>query len=444
MTDKLCLRCDWSGETRSSSCPECGTVLFRPAPAEKARRADRRPIRPSDRPDVPPEDTPSTRSDPRDPRSRSRRWITPALIAVVAAGAFVFIGSHTPAATPSTPNGAATGLDGTLIYTARDPHGWVLWTWDLRSGRVAPGPHVDKPSELVDASSVSPGWVGVTSSEGRHQVAGILRSLTPEGRAIPVASGDLVTWSSEGQDVTSLRFGDRTRGCLRRVVIASHPVSFGTSDVRYDGPMCGLPLTIARDGTFIYVVAARGTSSSIVFVGSGYTERFIDDHALVSLSTRGDFLITPVPRAGADRAGRPPQGLQLSYRSPARGGPVPFGRKHQPLLVDEFLTWSRDAGDAYVLGSYRGVRGVYRITMAPGIGLRVPELVDRTDAATVEATVTTAGDLILEQDGELSDVQTHEVRSLTLPPGAPRPAGPLVWNSSSFVPSGLVPSGSVP
>ena len=134
----------------------------------------------------------------------------------------------------------------------------------------------------------------------------------------------------------------------------------------------------------------------------------------------------------------------LAAPAEQRGGPVPFGREHQPLLVDEFLTWSRDAGDAYVLGSYRGVRGVYRITMAPGIGLRVPELVDRTDAATVEATVTTAGDLILVQDGELSDVQTHEVRSLTLPPGAPRPAGPLVWNSSSFVPSGLVPSGSVP
>ena len=116
-------------------------------------------------------------------------------------------------------------------------------------------------------------------------------------------------------------------GCLRHVVITSHLVSFGTSEVRYDGPMCGLPITIARNGTFIYVVAARGSTASIVFVGGGYTERFIDDHALLSLSTRGDFLVTPFRDPARARPG-PPQGLQLYYRLPdRRAGPVPFGRE---------------------------------------------------------------------------------------------------------------------
>jgi hypothetical protein len=214
-------------------------------------------------------------------------------------------------------------------------------------------------------------------------------------------------------------------------VIANHLVSFGTSDVRYDGPMCGLPVTIARNGTFIYVVAARGSTESIVFVGGGYTQRFIDDHALVSLSTRGDFLVTPVARAGAGQTGEP-QGVQLYHRSSSRAGPVPFGRRSQPLLVDRFLTWSPDAGDAYVLGRYRGIRGVYRIMMAPGVGLRVPELVDRTEAATVEATVTADGSLILLQHGELSSIRAGVVSPLTLPRGAPRPAGPLLWTASSY------------
>ena len=156
----------------------------------------------------------------------------------------------------------------------------------------------------------------------------------------------------------------------------------------------------------------------------------------MSLSTRGDFLITPVPRPGAGEPYGPARGLQLYYRSPSPSGPVPFGRRHQPLLVDEFLTWSSDAGDAYVLGLYRGVRGVYRITMGPGVGLRVPELVDRTDAATIEATVTVDGDLILLQDGELSLVRAGELRPLMLPPGAPRPAGPLLWSAPSLGPSG--------
>jgi hypothetical protein len=92
-----------------------------------------------------------------------------------------------------------------------------------------------------------------------------------------------------------------------------------------------------------------------------------------------------------------------------------------------------------VLGHYRGIRGVYRITMAPGVGLRIPELVDQTEAATVEATVTADGSLILLQDGELSSVRAGVVSPLTLPPGAPRPDGPLLWTASS---SGVTGSAS--
>jgi hypothetical protein len=431
MSRKICLRCDWSGETRSKGCPACGADLFALAPREKARPVTRQrgPRRRSVAGEAPPEEVPSARPNGRRTRARSRGWITSGVVGAIAAGAFVFVTVHTPAPTTAAPNGPSSGLSGTLIYAAQAADGWTLWTWDLRSGRVAPGPRVGRPTNLVDAASVSPGWVGVTS-QGHRQVASILHFLTPESRPIRVAAGDLVTWSTGGQDVTSLRVGDPTHGCLRHVVIANHLVSFGTSDVRYDGPMCGLPVTIARNGTFIYVVAARGSTESIVFVGGGYTERFIDDHALVSLSTRGDFLVTPVPRAGAGQTAEP-QGVQLYHRSSSRAGPVPFGRRRQPLLVDRFLTWSPDAGDAYVLGRYRGIRGVYRITMAPGIGLRVPELVDRTEAATVEATVTADGSLILLQHGELSSIRAGVVAPLTLPRGAPRPVGPLLWTASS-------------
>ena len=431
MSGKICLRCDWSGETRSKACPACGTDLFGSEPREKARRVTRQPgPRPgSASAHASPEEVPSARPSAQRTRARSRGWITSGLVGAIAAGAFVFITAHTPGGTTAAPNGPVSGLDGTLIYAARDGNGWALWTLDLRTGRVAPGPQVERPTSLVDASSVSPGWVGVTS-QGRGQVASILHFLTPEGRPIRVAAGHLVTWSSGGQDVTSLRLGDRTHGCFRHVVIANHLVSFGTSDVRYDGPMCGLPITIARNGTFIYVVAVRGSTASIVFVGGGYTERFIDDHALVSLSTRGDFLVTPVPRPSAGQTGEP-RGVQLYYRSPSRTGSVPFGRRRQPLLVERFLTWSLDAGDAYVLGRYRGIRGVYRITMAPGVGLRVPELVDRTEAVTVEATATADGSLILLQGGQLSSARAGVVSPLTLPPGAPRPDGPLLWTASS-------------
>ena len=41
------------------------------------------------------------------------------------------------------------------------------------------------------------------------------------------------------------------------------------------------------------------------------------------------------------------------------------------------------------------------------------------------------GSLILLQYGQLSSVRAGGVSPLTLPPGAPRPAGPLLWTASS-------------
>ena len=183
---KICLRCDWSGETRSKNCPACGTELFVSEPREKARRVTRQPgpRRRSANLPTPTEETPSARPSARRARARSRGWITSALVGVIVAGAFVFITAHTPAATTATPTGSVSGLNGTLIYAAQDPQGWVLWMWDLQTGRVAPGPQVERPTSLVDASSVSPGWVGVTS-RGHRQVASILHFLTPESRPIP-------------------------------------------------------------------------------------------------------------------------------------------------------------------------------------------------------------------------------------------------------------------
>src|SRR5262249_35953167 len=158
---------------------------------------------------------------------------------------------------------------------------------------------------------------------------------------------------------------------------------------------------IARGGTFDYLVEANGPSASIRIIGSGYTERFMDDHVLVGLSTRGDFLVTPVPRPGEVPGGSPPPGLQLFHRPPLNDR-VSCGSDRQPLLPLAFLTWSWDASEAYVLGSYGGVRGVYRVTIAPGVGLRVPELVEQTDAFSVDATVTSAGDVFLLLDQQLS------------------------------------------
>jgi hypothetical protein len=353
---------------------------------------------------------------------------------VVTATAIVALHRGAPEAS-GAPDASLVGLRGSLVYAARDPGGWVLWSWNLATGTAKQGPHVRHPIELVSAAEASPGWIGITSANGRRRTASVVHSLSPDGDVSRIVTANLVSWSAGGADLTSLRFGPRTSACRRHVEIRSWVVGFATSQTRFDGQMCGLPLTIARDGTFAYVVSVNGPSTSIRIVGSGYTQRFIDDHLLLGLSTRGDFLVTPVPRPG-EVASTPPPALQLYHRPPLND-PQSFGTRHEPLQPLKFLSWSWDASEAYLVGSYGGVRGVYRVTIAPGVGLRKPELIERTDATAVDATVTSDGDVFLLLDGQLSLQHGDAVAPVELPAGAQPPVGPMLWVAPGGTASGL-------
>jgi hypothetical protein len=440
MSEQVCLRCDWTGQADSDTCPECGTVLYRmpePRPSPPSRP------RPAPSPVGPPAPEGHDvfvpvidRSGPEPNASRLRSWIVGVAVAAVAATAIAALQARPPSA-PAAATGPIPGLRGTLVYAARDRDGWVLWSWDLATGRASGGPHLKHPVELVNASEASPGWIGVTSADGRRRIASVVHSVSPDSRVSRIASGDLVTWAAGGRDLASLRFGPRTSGCVRHVEIHSWVVAFGTDEVRFDGPMCGLPLTIARDGDFDYVVEADGPSASIRIVGSGSTQRFMDDHVLVGLSPLGDFLVTPVPKPGGVPGAPPAPGLQLYEPSSPLDGPVAFGSIQQPFQAIDFLSWSWDAMSAYLLGSFDGVRGVYRVTMGLGAALHEPDLVTATDAETVEATVTSGGDVFLLQDDQLSYERDGRIVPLRLPDGAPDPAGPMLWMEGGVPASAL-------
>ena len=434
MSEQICLRCDWTGEAGGDTCPECGTVLYRIAsPEPEVRPAVPKPPpapQPTEDVFVPVVD----RSAPAPRGSRRRGWIVGIAVAAVAATAIATIhpGGSGRSVAPLAP---LQGLRGSLVYAARDPAGWVLWSWDLATGTASEGPHVQHPIELVSAAEANPGWIGITSVDGRRRTASVVHSLTPNGNVNTIARANLITWSAGGADLTSLRYGPPTSGCRRHVEIRSWVVSFGTSETRFEGGMCGLPLTIARDGSFAYVVSVHGASTSIRIVSSGYTQRFMDDHQLFGLSTRGDFLVTPVPRPG-EVADTPPPGLQLFHRPPLND-PVSFGSKGQPLLPLKFLTWSWDASEAYLVATYDDVRGIYRVTIAPGVGLRKPDLIEQTDATSAEATATVDGEVFLLLDGQLWLEQGDRVAPVDLPEGAPPPVGPMLWVAPGGATSGL-------
>ena len=92
MAAKLCLRCDWTGRTRSDTCPRCGALLFDRAGGE-----------------------------PAPPRERSwRGWVATGLVVLIAAVVFVFSLLLLWGARYSGPHGvpsslALGGLSGALL-----------------------------------------------------------------------------------------------------------------------------------------------------------------------------------------------------------------------------------------------------------------------------------------------------------------------------------------
>ena len=107
--------------------------------------------------------------------------------------------------------------------------------------------------------------------------------------------------------------------------------------------------------------------------------------------------------------------------------PRAAGTRSARLLPERVLGWSEDGGDAFVLGSYAGIRGVYLVPARGARGELLPQLVVETPAAEVgmaqapgDIAIFSAGGMFLVyQDGSLS--------SLDMPDETPRPVGPMPW-----------------
>lgn len=426
MNDKVCLRCDWSGRTRDRDCPSCGARLFvfpSAAPARQARSARiRRTRRERDEPLV--EQAPASARAGWGRRPALPAWLPVTVVLALAVVAVVFIRQHTPA--PTEP---VAGLSGRLVYASSPVNGLSqLWVWDLSTDTLQPGPKVREPIELVDASQVRPGWVGVTSQMPGGQRASLLRFLTPSVHPATLLGGDLVTWSAGGSIATGASLGGDPCGRLR---VRSFVLTVEEHSRRLGTLFCGRLVSFGRDSStpYLSIVAQHAASPSIAEVGTDALHGLVNGYVALSVSRAGDLLVVRAARAFELGAG-PPRDLALVYGSPRPRHPIPYGTPGHGLAAERVLCWNEDASQAYVLGSVDGIRGVYAIAVGPGRDPKVPVLLTATDAIHVVATVTSGGEVLLALDGRLTLIRDGGVVSLALPDGAAPVVGPILWTPS--------------
>jgi hypothetical protein len=430
---KECLRCDWSGSMDGSVCPHCAATLFRPAQA----RVPRRPTSVSAGTAPPPDDAfpPAPiqgAPDEHDGRRRRALVIVITGLALVASTTW-FVRRHV------TDQGPASSLprSGTIVYAVDDGQGWSrLWQWSLESGRVRPGARVREPTTLVNAYGAAPGLLGITSmtSDGRS-TGSLLRFFGPSDSPVPLVQGDLVTWGGRGIAVVAVKRGPISAEC-RRITIVTRTVIPPSSERQFSERVCGDILSVGRDATATYFTMWDGEDADILLASYGRTREILPDHALLSLSPATDMLVVPsrdlaalrlAPLAVRANEGPPLSsvfGTSLYFRGLSR--PRTYGGRGGHLWIDRVLSWANDSTSALVVGSYQDRTGLFEIEAGPSRTLSAPRYLEPIKGV-MWASYADDGRAFVAAEGTISVVEATGMAPLPLPPGAPRPDGPIVW-----------------
>jgi hypothetical protein len=394
MAARVCLRCDWMGTTSSSACPRCGAPLY-------ARGG--------------PADAPAEVNE-RGGETRSwRGWIATLLVIAAAAAAFVTIQFLVPSKAP--PQQPATGFQGYLVYAAPDKGEERLWIWDLAAGTVQPGPVIHAaPTALVSTYAVANTWIGLTVPTGiGTSAASVVRSADASAAPVELGEGQFVAWPDGGAFVSILR-SDALTGCREHLQVNTESLVSRISERSLNRDVCGHATALMRDASSPYVTIRAG-GLSIDRVNGDRLSTVLQGYDPLGISTNGDLLVrTPDGRAG------------MYYPSPGTARATMLTLHGRPFRATRLLAWSTDGNIAYELGSAGGVRGVFAVTVGPRPEPSAPSLVFGTQSQDVTGSITSTNDLFLLVDGIVRYVHDGALGAeMPPPPGAPAPAGPLLW-----------------
>ncbi|HEY7478142.1 MAG TPA: hypothetical protein VIB62_07885 [Actinomycetota bacterium] len=353
-------------------------------------------------------------------------------VIVAAVVAVVVVRSNTP--TPSAD--PIAGLQGILVYTDADVQSGRarLWAWNLETGEISEGPEVDTPVQLVDAFEAGPGWVALASGDRDGMRASSLDTFATDRQETTVLDGDLVTWGPFGEEAAAVTI-DEDDVCELRAVAVSADVESRTEPFP-----CGHVDAIARSSAKTFLgFSSAGHSEIVSTLEDGGVVHEIDDARLVSVSETGRILAVDTRCRAEDMREGQCQGLGLVnvIPDPFLGGEptrelVRYGERDATLLFESLAGWSRFGDRAYVVGSYRGVLGLYGIPVP-----RPSEIVDEPimperllPALTLDMSVTetSTGELLIARAGTLVLSRAGAPPEYFQPPsGVPPIAGPIVW-----------------
>jgi hypothetical protein len=351
--------------------------------------------------------------------------------------------ADTTAAGPTTPGDPQTvdpraGLHGRLVFTTFETSGSAegqqrLWVLNLQTGLLSEGPLVPSVEEL---------WVGdgglhrvviVAEDAGTQGVAFVLTDLSPDAEPREVATGDIVSMSTDGHELivgrTRVAAGG-TAGCephaytLHRVDLAS-----GDEGLMHRGRVeCGnlVSATLHR-GLAVASVVDHGRGEVRAHWPQNASTMF-PDLAHVSVSPQGTFLFVDREGDVLKRLGvwpRTPTGRMLVW--PSFGRPRPLVDRGR-LVAQRVVAWSPDGGHVVVNGIVGDRRGMWLVYVPTGSAeLLLPPNSFPLRSAFSGAAFDDTGTVFAASPGRIVATTDGGSFPIALPEDAPSPVGPIGW-----------------
>lgn len=357
--------------------------------------------------------------------------------------AFGILSGDPPAPDESAPAGptspffhdGSADLHGRLAYTTFETEGSLgqrLVMLDLVTGSVSVGPLVPVAEELLAAGALDNQLLLIAGDAGTRGVAFALSDLSSGGRLVEVASGEVLSLSTDGSALLVGRSrpidGDEM-GCgshaftLSRIDLAS-----GRGRDVFEGRVaCGNLVSATLDRDLLVASFVRDGRVEVDAIWPQNPTVLFRDLAHVSVSPRGTLLFV-APEGDLNALGvwpGKPSGPMFVW--PGSGSPRPLA-SGADLFVHRVLAWSPDGSQVVVNGSVRGRRGMWLVYVPAGtIQPLLRQGVLSRRPASSGAAFDDEGTVFAAVPGTIVVATDAGVFPLDLPPDAPSPAGPLAW-----------------